>query len=94
MSEPREPIETITFIDQYGGLYREVFSDVRSFEYFKRLQLGLIAELPRTSLPAIAKAVGLSDNQALHHFVANSPWDVDELRQRRLARYCQVVDQS
>jgi len=85
MSEPREPIETITFIDQYGGLYREVFSDVRSFEYFKRLQLGLITELPRKSLPAIAKAVGLSDNQALHHFVANSPWDVDELRQRRLA---------
>lgn len=85
MSVAREPIDTGTFIDTYCASYRALFSDVRSFEQFKLLHLGLIAELPRKSLPAISKAVGLHETQSLHHFVANSPWDVAALRQHRLA---------
>jgi len=38
----------------------------------------MISELKRKSLPAIAKAVGLEN--ALHHFLANSPWDVADVR--------------
>ena len=38
--------------------YRELFEDVRSFENLCLLHLGLISDLPRKSLPAIAKRVG------------------------------------
>jgi hypothetical protein len=38
------------------------------------LHLGLIAELPRKTLPAIARAVSLDDAQPLHPFLAHSPW--------------------
>jgi SRSO17 transposase len=48
------PTETVSFIDQYCALYHDLFPDVRSFEHFKLLHLGLVAELPRKSLPAIA----------------------------------------
>jgi SRSO17 transposase len=74
MSVARAPIETVSFIDQYCALYQDQFPDVRSFEHFKLLHLGLVAELPRKSLPAIAKAVGLHDGQELDHFLALSPW--------------------
>jgi len=67
MSVARAPVDTVAFIDQYCDLYQEQFPDVRSFEHFKLLHLGLVAELPRKSLPAIAKAVGLHDGQELHH---------------------------
>ncbi len=40
----------------------------------------------RKSLPEIAKRVGISSPQSLHHFLANSPWSVRELKERRLAR--------
>jgi SRSO17 transposase len=63
---------------------------VRSFESFKFLLVGMVAELKRKTLPAIAKAVG-ADAQALHHVVAYAPWSVDELRQRRLTLLKQAL---
>lgn len=91
MTSPRPDTATVTFIDQYCAQYQNLFPDVRSFEHFKLLHVGLLADLPRKSLPAIAKAVGQSDPQALHHFFTESPWSVDVLRQRRLALVKQVV---
>ena len=86
MTAKKEPASTVTFVDQYCSNYQDLFAvDVRSYGYFKYLHLGLLSELPRKSLPAIARAVGLSDGQELHHFLAHSPWDVASLRQRRLA---------
>lgn len=35
-------------------------------------------------MPVIAKIVGLDNHQALHHFLTESPWDVQELRRQRL----------
>ena len=84
MSTRRTPTETVSFIDDYCTYYRSIFPDVRSFEQFKLLHLGCISELPRKSIPAISKAVGLAETQSLHHFIANSPWNVAELRQLRL----------
>jgi SRSO17 transposase len=84
MSMARAPVDTVAFIDQYCALYHDQFPDVRSFEHFKLLHLGLVAELRRKSLPAIAKAVGLHDGQELHHFLALSPWKVADLRHERL----------
>lgn len=91
MVEPREAVRTVRFIDNYCAVYRDLFVDVRSFEAFKYLHLGLISELPRKSLPAIAKAVGLPNEQVLHHFLTESPWDVASLRNQRLSLILQQL---
>ena len=91
MSLPREPTATVHFVDQYCAYYQALFPEVRSFEYFKYLHLGMIAELPRKTLPAIARAVGLENEQPLHHFLANSPWKAADLRQKRLDLIAQVL---
>ena len=91
MSVPRAPKATVGFVDQYCAGYREIFPEVRSFEQLKYLHLGLMAEIPRKTLPAIARAVGLEDEQSLHHFLANSPWEVGALRAKRLQLVKQVV---
>ena len=51
----------------------------------------MLSEIKRKTLPAIAKATGESDPQALHHFVANAPWSVEQLRERRLSLLKQAV---
>jgi SRSO17 transposase len=85
MSAPRAPVTTLSFVDQYGALDQDLFPDVRSFEHFKWLHVGLIAEIPRKSLLAIAKAVGWPNGQSLHHCLSDSPWDIDARRQRCLS---------
>jgi SRSO17 transposase len=85
MSAPRAPVTTLTFVDQYGTLDQYLFPDVRSFEHFKWLHVGLIAEIHRKSLPAIAQAVGWPNGQSPRHFLSDSPWDIDACRQRRLS---------
>src|SRR5262249_28680970 len=51
----------------------------------KLLHVGLLSELRRKSLPAIAAAVGDADGQRLHHLVADGSWSLEALRERRLA---------
>lgn len=72
MNLPREAITSVWFVDQYCCAYQNLFPEVRSYECFKFLHLGMICELKRKSLPAIAFAVGLENPQPLHHFLANS----------------------
>lgn len=84
MVAPREAVSTVTFIDNYCAIYQNVFADVRSFEAFKFLHLGMISGIPRKSLPAIARAVGLPNDQVLHHCLTESPWSVTAMRLRRL----------
>lgn len=73
MVAPRKAVSTVTFIDNYCTVYRDLFVDVRSFEAFKFLHLGMVSEIPRKSLPAIARAVGLPNDQVLHHCLTASP---------------------
>jgi SRSO17 transposase len=87
----REAEETVKFVDEYSEQYRDLFEDVRSFESFRLLQVGLLSELPRKSLPAIATAVGDADSQSLHHLVADGSWQVEALQERRLALTRQAV---
>ena len=91
MTKARQATATVTFVDEYGERYQDLFPDVRSFEQFKYLLLGLLSEIKRKTLPAIAKAVG-ADAQALHHLLAYAPWSVQELRTRRLALVRQALD--
>ena len=84
MVERRQPKPTVLFIDEYCEYYRKLFSDVRGFEAFKFLHMGMISEIKRKTLPAIAKIVGLENHQPLHHFLTVSPWDVKLLKRQRL----------
>ncbi len=85
MVEPRPPVSTVRLVDNYCRVYEHLFSDVRGFEAFKYLHLGLVAPLPRKTLPAIAKAVGLPNEQGLLHVLTDAPWRVEALRYQRLA---------
>ena len=81
----RSPIPTVSIIDRYCDSYKDLFSDVRNYECFKYLHQGIISSIKRKSLPEIAKVVGINSPQSLHHFIANSPWSVEELKERRLS---------
>ncbi len=50
-----------------------------------------MSELARKSIPALAKAVGETEGQALHHFVQDGQWSVSALRERRLGLTKQAV---
>lgn len=61
-----------------------LFPQLRSFEAFKHLHLGMISDIKRKSLPAIARVVGLDNQQSLHHFLTESPWKASELTAQRI----------
>lgn len=44
--------ETIKFVDDYCQWYRKLFPEVRSFEAFKYLHVGMISDIKRKTLPA------------------------------------------
>ncbi|MGB7414038.1 MAG: IS701 family transposase [Thermosynechococcaceae cyanobacterium] len=90
-TSPRAPRPTIGFIDEYCHLYSDLFSQARSYEAFKLLHLGMISEIKRKSLPAIARAVGLSNHQPLHHFLSESPWAASAFRARRLELILKIL---
>jgi DDE superfamily endonuclease len=71
---------------------RNYFRLLRSYEAFKLLHLGMISEVKRKSLPAIASSVGLENHQNLHHFLTESPWTVQQLRSKRLELILQVLN--
>lgn len=83
MTRVREAAQTVSLIDRYCAHYRSVFHNVRHFEQFTQLILGLVAETKRKSLPRLAKTVQ-ADPQALHHFLAHAPWSVEQVRAIRL----------
>jgi SRSO17 transposase len=68
MHGPREEIATISFVDQYCSTYQELFPEVRSFECFKFLHVGMISEIKRKSLPAIALISRLDKSTAITSF--------------------------
>lgn len=77
-------IATVGYIDEYCLFYRLVFEDVRSYECFKSLHIGIMSGLARKTLPEIAKLVGLKDEQSLHHFLRDAVWDIAQIRAIRL----------
>ncbi|MCX7594181.1 MAG: IS701 family transposase [Fischerella sp.] len=92
MARTREAIPTVTFVDDYCAVYQYLFPEVRSFEFFKWLHLGLISDIPRKTLPAITQYLGLSNHQSLLHFLTESPWQVEKLRNQRLSIIHQLLE--
>ncbi|NJK39391.1 MAG: hypothetical protein HC835_18160 [Oscillatoriales cyanobacterium RM2_1_1] len=50
---------TVGLIDEYCARYQSLFKEVRNYECFKYLHLGIISPIKRKSLPEIAKADGI-----------------------------------
>jgi SRSO17 transposase len=92
MVKPRQASKTVSFIDEYCEMYRDLFSDVRTFEYFKYLHLGIISELKRKSLPEIAKIIGLESPEKLNHFLTKSIWSREKIEQRRLELILKIIN--
>ena len=67
-TSPRAPRPTIGFVDEYCQLFAELFPQVRRYEAFKLLHLGMISEIKRKSLPAIAEGCWFSQSSKLASF--------------------------
>jgi SRSO17 transposase len=87
----RDAHPTAPVIDEYCAEYKDIFKEVRSYECFKYLHLGITSSIKRKSLPEIAKVVGVISAQSLHHFIAKSPWSVAELQEARLKKILKVL---
>ncbi len=87
----RDAHPTVGVIDEYCAEYEDLFKEVRNYECFKYLHLGIMSPLKRKSLPEIAKVVSINSAQSLHHFIANSDWSVSELKNRRLNKIKQAL---
>ncbi|OUL34999.1 IS701 family transposase, partial [Nostoc sp. T09] len=88
----RDPHPTVAIIDEYCAEYKELFQEVRNYECFKYLHLGIISTIKRKSLPEIAKEVSINSAQSLHYFLANSDWSVDKLKLIRLNNLKKQLD--
>jgi SRSO17 transposase len=51
----------------------------------------MISDIKRKTLPAIARVVGLRNEQGLLHFLTESTWKLEQLRQTRLKLILQVL---
>ena len=80
----RDAHPTVRLIDEYCEEYRTIFQEVRNYECFKYLHLGIMSPIKRKSLPEIAKIVGINSAQSLHHFIANSDWEVEKIKRALL----------
>jgi SRSO17 transposase len=92
MVKPRPARPTVKCVDTYCELYKDLFVEVRAYECFKYLHVGLISELKRKSLPEIAKVVGIENEQGLLHFLTESPWQAEELEKRRLEIILNILE--
>jgi hypothetical protein len=51
----------------------------------------MISSILRKTQPAIAKVVGLANEQSLHHFLTQSPWQVQHLINPRLSLFIKEI---
>jgi len=92
MTKAREAKKTVQCVDTYSELYRDVFPEVRAYEAFKYLMVGMLSDIKRKSLPAIALSLGLENEQGLLHFITDSRWESKDLEERRLNMLLEVLE--
>ena len=86
MSQPRPADPSLAPVDAYCCYFRTLFSAVRTYEHFTALHAGLLSDLPRQTLPALARFLGLPHAQGLHHLVTTGHLDTDALGRIRTER--------
>lgn len=82
----RDAQSTTRAIDEYCAEYKDIFKEVRSYECFKYLDLGIIAPIKRKFLPEICKVVAIKSAQSWHHFITKSPGSSIELKEKRFTK--------
>jgi hypothetical protein len=81
------PLSLREFTSQFRGIFRHPAQR----EQFEILLAGLIASENKTLAGIHQRLVGDTGYRALHNFMTDSPWDPDELRQKRLEFVAQQV---
>jgi SRSO17 transposase len=76
---PRDAQPTVALVGDYCDEYQDLFQDVRNYECFKYLHVGIISPIPRKSLPEIAKVVSINSTQSLHTLLP-MPIQIGQLR--------------
>lgn len=69
MTAPRESRSTLQLVEEHCAHFRHLFAEVRTFEHFQELHIGLLSQLPRKSLPAIARLLNMPNAQGLHNLL-------------------------
>jgi SRSO17 transposase len=70
-----------SFFENFAGLW----SRPNQREAFRAYVLGLISETHRKNIEAMSDKIIQQEYQSLHHFIADAPWDDEELNRSRLA---------
>ena len=65
---PRDAHPTVAVIDEYCDEYKDLFKEVRNYECFKYLHVGIMSPLKRKSLPEIAKVVSINSASVITSF--------------------------
>jgi hypothetical protein len=79
------PISDIPLgLREFAEQFRNVFKNQAQRQYFETLLVGLIASENRTLAGIHQTLVNDIDYGGLHHFMTDSPWSHDRLRQARL----------
>jgi SRSO17 transposase len=92
MTRKREAKKTVQCVGTYSELYKDIFPEVRAYESFKNIIVGILSDIKRKSLPAIASSLGLKNEQGLLHFITDSPWEIKELEKRRLNVILEILE--
>ena len=67
----RDAHPRVALVDEYCAEYKDLFKEVRNYECFKYLHLGIISTIKRKSLPEIAKVVSINGSiqfWKIYHF--------------------------
>ncbi len=94
MVPPRKPILTYDFLDEYCQIYQDLFKDVRNFEYFKFLHIGILHHHRPKSFDGIAKIVGLQNGQRLKALFDNPNWNVSLTQGKRMEYIKQMLGEQ
>ena len=59
----RDVHPTVAVVDEYCAEYKDLFKEIRNYECFKYLHVGIMSPLKRKSLLEIAKVVSINSAQ-------------------------------
>ena len=69
----------------YFRTFDDLWSRREQREFFERTLMGLISETHRKNIERISEKLLNQDYQDLHHFMTVSPWDRNEMNEKRIS---------
>ena len=73
-----------TSLENYCLKFDDIFENTAQRKHFREYTAGLLSEIHRKNIMAIAESTVECGYVNLHHFLHNSPWDADRLNDRRI----------